>query len=93
MLVERREAERRHIAERGTAIVDEGVRRLCDISDISSKGACLRMGANAPLPTRFLLVFADGRRVPCQKIWQEGVSAGVQFAPIPFWKRLVSPRR
>jgi hypothetical protein len=92
MFVERRRTRRLHSKQRGSVIVDEGVRRFCDITNVSADGACIEMGAHAPLPTRFLLVFADGRRFHCQRVWQEGMIAGVQFAKVPLWKRLVGTR-
>lgn len=91
MFVERREARRSASTERGAVIV-EGVRRFCDITDISAKGARLRLGADAPLPLRFVLVFADGRRMPCQRVWQDERTAGVQFAPSSLWRRLIPSR-
>lgn len=91
LLVERRKTRRWRTKQRGAVIV-EGVRRFCDITNVSAKGACIEMGAQAPLPTRFLLVFADGRRFHCQCVWQDGMTAGVQFAAIPLWKRLVGRR-
>ena len=72
-------------------MIVEGVRRFCDVTDVSAKGARLALGADAPLPLRFCLVFADGRYVHCQKVWQENRLAGVQFARRPIWRRLVSP--
>lgn len=90
MFVERRETQRETSTERGAVIV-EGIRRFCDITDISHKGARLRLGADAPLPLRFMLIFADGSRVYCQRVWQEERVAGVQFSHHPLWRRLISP--
>ena len=92
MFVERRKLERRPSTERGVAIFD-GVKRLVDITDVSAKGARLAFGANAPLPLRFKLVFANGRQVLCQRIWQEDLMAGVQFAKRPIWKRVALRNR
>ena len=92
MLVERRKTRRWRTKQRGAVIVGEGVRRFCDITNVSAHGACIEMGAEAPLPKRFLLVFADGRRFHCQCVWQDGMLAGVQFAEVPLWKRLVGRR-
>jgi hypothetical protein len=92
MFVERRKAKRKVSSERGVAVFD-GVKRLVDITDISAKGARLAFGAKAPLPLRFKLVFANGRQVACQRIWQEDLVAGVQFSKRPLLKRLVSPTR
>jgi hypothetical protein len=92
IFVDRRQAKRSASTERGVAIID-GVRRLCDITDISAKGACLAFGAKAPLPLRFKLVFANGKQVSCQRIWQEDTIVGVQFAKRPLLKLLVSPAR
>lgn len=92
IFVDRRRVKRKASTERGVAIVD-GVRRLCDITDVSAKGARLAFGATAPLPLRFKLVFANGRQVSCQRIWQEEEIVGVQFARRPLLKQLVSPAR
>jgi hypothetical protein len=90
MIAERRTVKRKASAERGVAIFD-GVRRLVDITDVSAKGARLAFGANAPLPLRFKLVFANGKQVLCQRVWQEDLIAGVQFAKRPIWKRVALP--
>ena len=91
MILERRAAKRRIVSERGVAIVD-GVKRFVDITDISAKGARLAFGAKAPLPLRFRLVFANGRQVACQTVWQQDLIAGVQFAKSPIWKRVALRR-
>ena len=88
---ERRKAPRERCAERGIAIT-ENARRGCEVTEISSKGARLVFSASGPLPLRFNLVLADGRQVQCQRIWQDGTSAGVQFERDSLWKRLFGPR-
>ena len=92
MFVERRKVKRKASSERGVAIFD-GVKRLVDITNISSRGARLAFGAKAPLPLRFKLVFANGREVRCQRIWQDDLSAGVQFAKSPLLKKLAAAPR
>ena len=85
---ERRKVRRDRCAERGALIID-GVRHGCDVMEISSKGARVALGANFALPLRLKLVFAHGRQVQCQRIWQDGLVAGVQFEQGPLWKRLL----
>jgi hypothetical protein len=91
MFVERRKIKRKTASERGVAVFN-GVRRLVDITDISPRGAQLSFGARAPLPLRFKLVFASGRQVLCQCIWQRDLIAGVQFSRPAAWKRIALPK-
>ncbi len=86
---ERRAVPRIPTAERATAIVDGNAERACIITNLSPKGARLGFGVNTPLPLRFSLLFADGTRVRCQRIWQRELVAGIQFEIRPtFWERL-----
>jgi PilZ domain len=92
MVVERRRVPRRVTRVPAYAIVDGGVRRGCTVGNLSSDGARLVFGAVAPLPLRFELRFANGKRVKVQLIWQRNVIAGVRFdKPLTIWEWL-APR-
>ena len=72
------------------AIIGGNTKRGCIVSDLSPRGARLGFGAEAELPLRFELVFATGRRVNAQLIWQREMMAGVLFDLRPtFRDRLV----
>ena len=79
MAVERRTDARLPTNERAKLHLT-GVIRGCIVTDRSSKGARLGLGADHPLPQRFEIEFiTTGRRVPAQLVWQRGLVAGVQF--------------
>jgi hypothetical protein len=90
LFVERRSLPRRPAREQATAIVAGSTKRGCVVTDFSRRGARLGFGAEAPLPLRFELVFATGRRVNAQLIWQREMTAGVLFdLPPTLGERLV----
>ena len=92
LFVERRSVPRRPAREQATAIVAGTTKRGCLISDLSPRGARLGFGAEAPLPLRFELVFASGRRVNAQLIWQRDMMAGVHFDLQPTLGQRLLPR-
>ena len=64
------------------------------ITNLSSQGARLELGAVNPLPLRFEIAFATGQRVKVQLIWQHDLQAGVHFDFHPtLWQRLVRRAR
>jgi len=64
------------------AVIEAG-ERPCMISDMSSTGAKLTIGDDAPIPDEFhLLLSRDGNaRRRCRVIWRKGFYAGVKFLP------------
>jgi hypothetical protein len=78
-IVDARRAVRHQTNERGK-IYEKHAVRGCIVTELSSKGARIGLGAQAALPLRFEIEFvATGRRVPAQLIWQRGLTAGIQF--------------
>ena len=91
IVVERRSVPRQAAQARAIAVVAEGVRRGCTVSDLSPYGARLIFGAMAPLPLRFELELAGRKRVKVQLIWQRKLAAGVRFnKPLAIWERLAA---
>ena len=91
IVVERRSVPRQATQARAIAIVNEGVRRGCILSDLSPYGARLVFGAMAPLPLRFELELPGKRLVKVQLIWQRKLAAGVRFnKPLAIWERIAA---
>jgi len=82
---ERRKAPRLSISEPATALVGVDEQIDCLLTNISDRGARLRIAAAAALPSTFELVCRRSKRSwRMELVWQSGRSAGVRFSnPLP----------
>lgn len=77
--IEQRQHVRQSMHIDGTAVLDDGMERIpIVIVNLSRTGAMIRLPDSQKLPERVVLLF-DHSVEPCQKIWHEGLLAGVQF--------------
>ena len=90
IVAERRLTPRHSSNMRAFAVLEGGIRRGCQVSDVSSEGARLNFGAVAPLPLRFALQLPSGKCLKVQLIWQQDLVAGVRFNKPPgAWDRVI----
>jgi PilZ domain-containing protein len=90
--MERWKEQRQHVREMvhlsGSAVCDEGLRRIpIYVINLSKAGAMVELPENAKLPDRIELLFHHSAE-PSRVIWREGKLAGFQFAEAP---ELIAP--
>lgn len=81
---EHRKHERVELNTHGELILPGGFRQPVRISDMSLRGAAIKLQSNTVLPGRFTLHIQslDGQKVKickCERRWQKGTRAGVRF--------------
>lgn len=74
-------APRKRVLKKGKILFDGGTRSYpVMIRNISETGARIQFTDPQPVPQEFLLqVELDNFRVPCRRVWDEGLLHGVQF--------------
>jgi PHD/YefM family antitoxin component YafN of YafNO toxin-antitoxin module len=82
---EQRSAPRVAVSERGAARLNAGESTDCLITDVSDRGARIKVDAQVKLPDLFeLSCEANGRSWWVDLVWQPGDEAGVRFTnPLP----------
>jgi PilZ domain len=77
--MERRAVPRKRVLMSGTIVFADSTIN-CLVSDMSIAGAALEVTSPSDIPERFILAFkADGVRIPCHIVWQQGMRIGVAF--------------
>ena len=79
-----RKHERVDLYTPGELILPGGFRQRVEVTNMSVRGAAVRMQTSTVVPERFTLEIQslDGRKVKiceCQRRWQKGASIGARF--------------
>jgi hypothetical protein len=76
---ERRTADRRPVLMTGVIILDESKPRIqCRVTDLSEKGAGMKIFAIEDIPEKFDIVI-EGIRRRCRLVWRTDTRIGVAF--------------
>ena len=77
-----RQNEARHRVLKGARIAFKGHESTidCVVSNLSDRGACLKVASPIGIPDTFDLVLDDASVRPCRVTWRKATQIGVEFA-------------
>ena len=78
---DKRKVKRHRMRHDAWLIFEDGKRSSCIWTDISDRGACIRIPDSQDVPDNFMLLLAEGGspRRRCRVIWRRPYELGVKF--------------